>query len=68
MTNFVVSVFLCVVFCFCFVFGFYCALNTQQGGYVRITSLIIIIIFHYCYCYFDGKVTFKIKEACLKFV
>ena len=22
----------------------YCALNTQQGGYVRITSLIIIII------------------------
>ena len=40
MTNFVVSVFLCVMFCF----WFYCALNTQQGGYVRITSLIIIII------------------------
>ena len=49
MTNFVVSVFffvLCFVFCFVFVlfFGFYCALNTQQGGYVRITSLVIIII------------------------
>ena len=43
MTNFVVSVFLCVVFLFCFVLV-YCALNTQQGGYVRITSLIIIII------------------------
>ena len=40
MTNFVVSVFLCVVFCF----WFYCALNTQQGGYVCITSVIIIII------------------------
>ena len=36
-TNFVVSVF----FCFCF---FYCALNTQQSGYVRTTSLIIVVI------------------------
>ena len=33
-----------VLFCFVlFVVGFNCALNTQQGGYVRITSLIIII-------------------------
>ena len=33
------------MFLFCFVCcWFYCALNTQQGGYVRITSLIIIII------------------------
>ena len=47
MTNFVVSVFLCVVFCFCFCFWFYCALNTQQCGYVRITSLIIIIYYYY---------------------
>ena len=44
MTNFVVSVFFFVLcFCFLFCFWFYCALNTQQGGYVRITSLIIII-------------------------
>ena len=38
MTNLVVSVF------FRFVIRFYCALNTQQGGYVHITSLIINII------------------------
>ena len=54
MTNFVVSVFsLCCVlflFCFCFCFWFYCALNTQQGGYVRITSLIIIIIINDVMC------------------
>ena len=45
MTYFVVSVFSL----FCFVFRFYCPLNTQQNGYVRITSL-IIIIFHYFGC------------------
>ena len=41
MINFVVSVFplCCVVFCFLFCFWFYCALNTQQGGYVCFTSL-----------------------------
>ena len=38
-TNFVLSVLLCFSFGFC-----HCALNTQQGGYVRVTSLIIIII------------------------
>ena len=36
-------IFLCLFFFILFVFGFYCALNTQHGGYVRITSLIIII-------------------------
>ena len=42
--NFVVSVFFVL-----FVFGVYCALNTQQGGYVRITSLIIIYNYYYYY-------------------
>ena len=37
------------MFCFVclfvlFLFCFYCVLNPQQGGYVRITSLIIIIV------------------------
>ena len=30
-----------------------CALNTQQGGYKRITSLIIIIIYYYQYNQFN---------------
>ena len=53
MTNFVVSVFLCVVFCFCFVFGF---TATQRSGYVRITSLIIIIICYqwYNFAFYNG--------------
>ena len=38
--NFVVSVF------FRFCFWLYCALNTQHGGYVRITRL-----YYYFYCY-----------------
>ena len=47
MTNFVVSVFLCVVFLFCF--WFYCALNTQQGGY----SAHYKSYYYYCYYYYS---------------
>ena len=59
MTNFFVSVFLCVVFCLLFCFWFYCVLNTQKGGYVRITSLniiIIIIIMVKCTVHFPERV------------
>ena len=43
------SVFLCFV-----CFGFYCALNTQQSGYMRITiriTIIIIIIIISTWCH-----------------